>query len=63
MSHVRGPFIEYDCYKCGCGVQQNASFNKDRLIEHIVALNSDPSTRLCAGCDGFGAIEKARADG
>lgn len=50
-SHVRGPFIEYECAVCGRTVQENADYHsRDKLRDRIVALNTDPSKRHCAGC-------------
>lgn len=50
-SHVRGPFIEYECSVCGCSVQENADYgDRDKLRDRVVALNTDTAKRCCAGC-------------
>lgn len=49
-SHVRGPFIEFDCSKCGRLVQSNADLTRDRLHDLIVEKNNDPKKRRCARC-------------
>jgi hypothetical protein len=50
MSHVRGPFIEYECTACGATVQANAPRDRDKLVDEIADLNADPKQRICAGC-------------
>lgn len=55
MSKVRGPFIEYECSKCSCTVQENADYSRDRLIERIAEANREPQTRCCAGCGNSNA--------
>lgn len=50
MSHVRGPFIEYECTKCHRTVQENAPRNADRLTERIAEANASPEALVCAGC-------------
>ena len=50
MNKVRGPFIEYDCIKCGRVVQSNAYMKRGKLSELIAELNNNPRTRICAGC-------------
>lgn len=50
-SKVRGPFIEYECSRCGSIVRENAGYrDKDREHDRIVELNNDPAKRICAGC-------------
>ena len=49
-SHIRGPFIEFECSECGRTVQSNADMSRDQLHEMIVAKNNDPKKRICAGC-------------
>lgn len=49
-SKVRGPFLEYECSKCGRTVQENAPYNKARMIERCAEANRDPKTRRCASC-------------
>lgn len=50
-SHVRGPFIEYECIYCGTTVQENADYrDRDRARERIVELNNGPAKRECARC-------------
>lgn len=49
-SHVRGPFIEYECSRCGRTVQSNADMTRDRLHDLIVEKNNDPNKRRCASC-------------
>lgn len=50
-SKVRGPFIEYECSKCGTTVQENIDHVfRDRVIERVVEANRDPQTRRCASC-------------
>jgi len=49
-SKVRGPFIEYECSKCDCIVQENADMPRDRMSERIVELNLNPEKRRCASC-------------
>lgn len=60
MNYVRGPFIEYDCTRCGLCVRANGSRKADRLVDDIARLNSDSSMRLCAGCDRPPVIGKAK---
>lgn len=50
MTHVRGPFIEYECSKCGATVQENASRDHDRLADQIAEAEADPAKRICAPC-------------
>jgi hypothetical protein len=50
-SHVRGPFIEYECSRCGRRVQENADVARDKLRDRIAEANNDRTKRLCAGCD------------
>jgi DNA-directed RNA polymerase subunit RPC12/RpoP len=50
MGHVRGPFIEYECTKCGNTVQSSVPRNPDRLQELIYEKNKSPADRICAGC-------------
>lgn len=50
MNKVLGPFIEYECSKCGREVQENAPRNPDRLVERISEANRDPQLRRCASC-------------
>lgn len=50
MNHVRGPFIEYECTKCGRTVQENAPRDSGRLVDRIADANAKPETRICAAC-------------
>lgn len=52
-SKVRGPFIEYECSRCGATVQESAGYrDKDRERDRIVELNNQPDKRVCASCGG-----------
>lgn len=51
MNHVSGPFILYECSKCGhYPVKESAPRNPDRLAERIAEANNKPETRRCASC-------------
>lgn len=54
---VYGPYIEYDCVKCGCVVKANAPRNDERLVNLIASLNNNPEERVCAGCKQWGESE------
>ncbi len=49
-SKVHGPFLKFDCEKCGRTVQAAASRNPDRLVDQIADLNADANKRICASC-------------
>lgn len=50
MGHVRGPFIEYECPRCGTTVNSNVPRDRNKLQALIVEKNTNPAKRLCAGC-------------
>lgn len=49
-SQVRGPFLEYECSKCGRTVQENADMPRDQMRERVVEANTIPEKRRCASC-------------
>ena len=50
MSHVSGPFIQFDCTKCGGTVHANAQRDPEKLGVQIAELETKPELRICAGC-------------
>lgn len=51
MNKVYGPYIEFDCEKCGKIVKANCPIaNYERANDLIVDLNNDTNLRVCAGC-------------
>lgn len=50
MSHVTGPFIEYQCHNCKNPIKEAAPRNEKRLTDRIAELNADSAKRVCARC-------------
>lgn len=50
MGRVRGPFLEYECTKCGATIQETAPRNQERLVDRIADANANPGERVCASC-------------
>ena len=50
MSHVSGPFIEFDCTKCGGTVRANAQRDREKLGVQVAELEASADLRICAGC-------------
>lgn len=49
-SKVHGPFIEYECSRCGSTVHESADMPRDKVRDRIVEANTDPKKRRCASC-------------
>lgn len=50
MANVSGPFIEYDCSKCGVAVSEKVHPDPKRVKARILEAETDPDRRICASC-------------
>lgn len=50
MGHVTGPFIQYQCSRCGADVLEKVLPDRVRIRDRIFEANANPDRRLCASC-------------
>ncbi|MGH0004663.1 hypothetical protein ACQU0X_31750 [Pseudovibrio ascidiaceicola] len=50
MSKITGPFIEYECSKCGALVQEKVMPDRQKIKERIDEAKTNPARRVCAVC-------------